>query len=133
MIRNYLQGRNPSFRDKIVALDFKLIFLILLLGIISLFAMYSSERGDFSYHTQSHLYRFSIFLFFQRFFLFLFKLFLLFPFQILLNNLIILFPHFLNSCLSKTFFITFLAIGAAPELPEPPCSTTTLIAYLGFL
>ena len=61
MIRNYLQGKNPSFRDKIVALDFKLIFLILLLGIISLFAMYSSERGDFSYHTQSHLYRFSIF------------------------------------------------------------------------
>ena len=61
MIRNYLQGKNPSFRDKIVALDFKLIFLILLLGIISLFAMYSSERGVFSYHTQSHLYRFSIF------------------------------------------------------------------------
>jgi len=61
MIRNYLQGKNPSFRDKIVALDFKLIFLILLLGIISLFAMYSSERGVFSYYTQSHLYRFSIF------------------------------------------------------------------------
>ena len=61
MIRNYLQGKNPSFVDKIVALDFKLIFLILLLGIISIFAMYSSERGVFSYHTQSHLYRFIIF------------------------------------------------------------------------
>ena len=61
MIRNYFQDKNPSFRDKIVALDFKLIFLILLLGIISIFAMYSSERGVFSYYTQSHLYRFSIF------------------------------------------------------------------------
>ncbi len=61
MIRNYFQDKNPSFRDKIVALDFKLIFLILLLGIISVFAMYSSERGVFSYYTQSHLYRFSIF------------------------------------------------------------------------
>ncbi len=61
MIRNYFQGKNLSFGDKIVALDFKLIFLILSLGVISLFAMYSSERGYFSYHTQSHLYRFSIF------------------------------------------------------------------------
>ena len=61
MVKNYFQKRNQNFRDKFFALDFTLIFLILLLGIISLFAMYSSERGNFSYHTQSHLYRFSIF------------------------------------------------------------------------
>ena len=61
MTRNYFQKINLSLKDKIFAFDFTLFFLILLLGIISLFAMYSSERGNFSYHTQSHLYRFSIF------------------------------------------------------------------------
>ena len=61
MIRQHFQKRDLRFKDKIFALDFSLIFLILLLGVISLFAMYSSEQGKFSYYTQSHLYRFSIF------------------------------------------------------------------------
>jgi len=61
MIKQHFQKSNLRFKDKIFALDFPLIFLILLLGVISLFAMYSSEQGKFSYYTQSHLYRFSIF------------------------------------------------------------------------
>ena len=61
MIKQHFYKDNLSFRDKIFALDFPLIFLILLLGIISIFAMYSSEQGKFSYYTLSHLYRFSIF------------------------------------------------------------------------
>ena len=61
MVENYFLKSNLRFVDKILAFDFKLVFLILLLGIISLFAMYSSERGNVSYYTQSHLYRFSIF------------------------------------------------------------------------
>jgi rod shape determining protein RodA len=61
MVGNYFQKRNLSITDKIFAFDFTLIFLVLLLGVISLFAMYSSEQGTFSYHTQSHLYRFIIF------------------------------------------------------------------------
>ena len=61
MVKNYFQKRNQSINDKILAFDFKLLLLILSLGIISIFAMYSSERGNFSYYTQSHLYRFSIF------------------------------------------------------------------------
>ena len=61
MIKNYFQKRNLSLKDKIFSLDFTLLFAILVLGIISIFAMYSSERGNFSYHTNSHLYRFSIF------------------------------------------------------------------------
>ena len=64
MVETYFQRGNPNFRDKILSLDFLLIFLVLLLGIISIFAMYSSERGNFSYHTQSHLYRFSVFFLF---------------------------------------------------------------------
>jgi len=61
MIRQHFQKGNLRFKDKIFALDFTLIFLILLLGIISLFAMYSSEQGKFGYYTQSHFYRFSVF------------------------------------------------------------------------
>ena len=61
MIRQHIYKENLRFRDKIFALDFPLIFLILLLGAISLFAMYSTEQGKFGYYTQSHLYRFSIF------------------------------------------------------------------------
>ena len=64
MVKNYFQKGNQSFKEKFFALDFILIFLIFLLGTISLFAMYSSERGVFSYHTQSHLYRFSFFFLF---------------------------------------------------------------------
>ena len=58
MEKNYFQQRNLSIKDKILSLDFKLIFLILLLGIISFFAMYSTERGNFDYYTKNHIYRF---------------------------------------------------------------------------
>ena len=61
MEKNYFQKRNQSISDKILAFDFQLLLLILALGIISILAMYSSEMGHFSYYTQSHLYRFSIF------------------------------------------------------------------------
>ena len=61
MAVNYFQKNNQSFIDKILTFDFTLFFLILLLGLISLFAMYSSERGNFSYYTLNHLYRFGIF------------------------------------------------------------------------
>ena len=52
---------NQGFRDKFFTLDFTLIFLVLLLGIISVFAMYSTEQGAFGYYTKSHLYRFCVF------------------------------------------------------------------------
>ena len=61
MIRQHIHKSNLRFKDKIFALDFSLIFLILLLGVISLSAMYSSEQGKFGYYTQNHLYRFLIF------------------------------------------------------------------------
>jgi len=61
MIRSHFYRENISFKDKLFALDFKLIFLILILGIISFFAMYSTERGNFNYYTQSHVYRFCLF------------------------------------------------------------------------
>ena len=48
-----LTKRNQGIIDKFFALDFILILLILLLGIISIFAMYSSEQGIFSYHSKT--------------------------------------------------------------------------------
>ncbi|RZO49486.1 MAG: rod shape-determining protein RodA [Candidatus Pelagibacterales bacterium] len=61
MIKTHFKRDNHSLRDKILALDFLLIFSILLLGIISLFAMYSTEQGKLGYYTKSHLYRFFTF------------------------------------------------------------------------
>ena len=61
MADKYFYDRNLSFKEKFFSLDFFLIFLILLLGIISFFAIYSTERGNFNYYTQNHIYRFCIF------------------------------------------------------------------------
>jgi rod shape determining protein RodA len=61
MIIGDFHKNNLNFKDKILALDYILIFFILLLGIISFFAMYATEQGNFGYYTQSHLYRFIIF------------------------------------------------------------------------
>ena len=50
-----------SFRDKIFSIDYILVFSILILGIVSMFAMYSTDGGEFKYHTESHILRFFIF------------------------------------------------------------------------
>ena len=50
-----------NFSDKFYSLDFKLVFLVIILGVVSFFAMYSTERGNVGYFTQSHIYRFLIF------------------------------------------------------------------------
>ena len=56
-----------SIRDKIFSIDYVLVVSILILGIISMFAMYSTDGGEFKYHTNSHILRF--FVFFGLFFL----------------------------------------------------------------
>ena len=61
MRKSYFSKGNLNIKDKILALDFYLIFLILLLGIISFLAMYSSEQGGLGYYTKGHIYRFFIF------------------------------------------------------------------------
>ena len=58
---------NLSLRDKLFSIDYILVFSILVLGIISMFAMYSTDGGQFKYHTSSHILRF--FVFFSLFFL----------------------------------------------------------------
>ncbi len=50
-----------SFRDKLISLDYVLIISILILGFVSVLAMYSTDGGEFKYHTESHILRFCIF------------------------------------------------------------------------
>ena len=50
-----------GIRDKIMSLDFVLVISILVLGITSMFAMYSTDGGEFKYHTNSHILRFFVF------------------------------------------------------------------------
>ena len=50
-----------SIRDKILSFDFILIIAILVLGVTSMFAMYSTDGGEFKYHTESHILRFTVF------------------------------------------------------------------------
>jgi len=50
-----------TFKDKIYSIDYILVFSILILGVVSMFAMYSTDGGEFKYHTKSHILRFFIF------------------------------------------------------------------------
>ncbi len=50
-----------SFKDKLFSIDYILVTSILILGIVSMFAMYSTDGGEFKYHTKSHILRFFVF------------------------------------------------------------------------
>ena len=61
MLGQRLNTDSGSFFEKIRSIDYLLIIIILILGIISSFAMYSTDGGEFLYHTKSHILRFGIF------------------------------------------------------------------------
>jgi len=50
-----------TFLEKIKSIDYILVAVILLIGIISCFAMYSTDGGQFKYYTNSHILKFSLF------------------------------------------------------------------------
>ena len=50
-----------AIRDKFFNLDFVLLFSVLLLGIISIFAQYSSSGGEWVSHSINHTIRFLVF------------------------------------------------------------------------
>ena len=50
-----------GLKDRILSFDYVLVSSILILGITSMFAMYSTDAGEFKYHTNSHILRFCIF------------------------------------------------------------------------
>ncbi len=47
--------------QKIKSLDYFLLFFIILLGIISIFTMYSTDGGEILFHTKSHFVKFIVF------------------------------------------------------------------------
>ena len=63
MFTERLTISNYSFLDKIKSIDYFLILIIILIGSISVFAIYSTEGGNFSYYTKNHLTRLIIFFF----------------------------------------------------------------------
>ena len=50
-----------TFFQKLRALDYVMLLCILVLGIISSFAMYSTDGGELLYHSESHIIRFIVF------------------------------------------------------------------------
>ena len=50
-----------TFFQKLRSLDIIMIITILIIGIISAFAMYSTDGGELRYHSESHIIRFVIF------------------------------------------------------------------------
>jgi len=52
---------DQSFFQKIKNLDYFLLTCILALSILSVFIMYSTDGGEFLYHTKSHLVKLVVF------------------------------------------------------------------------
>ena len=61
MITNNQFFEKKTFFEKIKSIDYILVTVVLLIGIISCFAMYSTDGGQFKYHTNSHILKFSLF------------------------------------------------------------------------
>ena len=56
-----LNSTSYSFFDKLKAVDYFLIIIVALIGSISVFSIYSTESGNFSFYTKNHLTRFLVF------------------------------------------------------------------------
>ena len=63
MLTERLQTSKYSFFDRLLALDFFLIFIVITIGAVSVFAIHSTESGEFSYYTKNHLIRLVTFFF----------------------------------------------------------------------
>ena len=61
MFQHTRLNSDQNFFQKVKNLDFILIFCILILSIVSLFVMYSTDGGEFLFHTKSHLIKLSVF------------------------------------------------------------------------
>ena len=57
MLTERIHTSKYSFFDKLLSIDYFLIIIIIAIGAISVFAIYSTEGGEFSYYTKNHLIR----------------------------------------------------------------------------
>ena len=58
-----LNSTSYSFIDKLKAVDYFLIIIVAIIGSMSVFSIYSTENGNFSFYTKNHLTRFLVFFF----------------------------------------------------------------------
>ena len=61
MLYERLNASNYSFIEKLKSIDYFLILIVLSIGSISVFSIYSTESGNFSYFTKNHLIRLVLF------------------------------------------------------------------------
>ena len=61
MLQRFSYTEQLTFFQKLRSIDFVLLFCIMIIGIIGIFAMYSTDGGEILYHTKYHFLRFSIF------------------------------------------------------------------------
>ena len=73
MLTERLQTSKYSLFDRLLALDYFLIFIVITIGSVSVFAIHSTESGEFSYYTKNHLIRLVTFFFMYLFLSFVSK------------------------------------------------------------
>jgi rod shape determining protein RodA len=61
MLTERLNTRNYTFFEKLKSVDYFLILIVMLIGVVSVFAIYSTESGEFSFYTKNHLLRLIVF------------------------------------------------------------------------
>ena len=61
IVSTSLNSTSYSFIDKLKAVDYFLIIIVTIIGSLSVFSIYSTESGNFSYYTKNHLIRFLVF------------------------------------------------------------------------
>ena len=61
MFQHTRLNSDQNFFQKVKNLDYILIFCILILSTVSIFIMYSTDGGEFLFHTKSHLIKLSVF------------------------------------------------------------------------
>ena len=54
-------SNQSTFFQKIRSIDYLLIFTVITIGVISCFAMYSTDGGELNYHTKNHAIRLGLF------------------------------------------------------------------------
>ena len=102
MLTERLHTSKYSFFDKLLAIDYFLIIIVIAIGSISVFAIHSTESGEFSYYTKNHLIRLVSF-----FIMFLFLSFIKITFWY--RNAYI----FYLICLSLLIIVLFFGITAS--------------------
>ena len=61
MFQQFHYSNQLTFFQKLRSIDLILLLCIFIIGIVSIFAMYSTDGGEALYHTKNHILRFSLF------------------------------------------------------------------------